>query len=87
MAGRRIYAPELVDVIYGDDNLMENPLTEREGEVLHLVSKGKTTKEIANELFLSPGTVRNYISIILEKLQVSNRIEAITRSQEKGWFK
>lgn len=84
--GRRLYAPELVDTIYNDD-LKDNPLTGRESEVLHLVSKGKTTKEIAGELFLSHGTVRNYISIILGKLDVSNRIEAISSFKEKGWFK
>ncbi|HLR71642.1 MAG TPA: response regulator transcription factor [Pseudogracilibacillus sp.] len=85
-AGRRMYAPELVDIIYRDEGL-ENPLTERESEVLQLVSKGKTTKEIANELYLSHGTVRNYISIILDKLNVTNRIEAISRFKEMGWFK
>ena len=55
--------------------------------MLKLVSQGKTTKEIAGELFLTPGTVRNYISAILDKLGVSNRIEAISRFKEKGWFK
>lgn len=85
--GQRIFDPELVDILYGDDDMTENPLTERETEVLELVAEGKTTKEIANELFLSHGTVRNYISTILEKLNVKNRIEAITRYQEKGWFK
>lgn len=88
MDNRRIYAPELVDMIYADgDDLVENPLTKRESEVLALVSEGKTTKEIAGELFLSPGTVRNYMSVILDKLQVSNRIEAISRFKEKGWFR
>ncbi|WP_054956335.1 response regulator transcription factor [Paenibacillus dakarensis] len=83
MDGRRIYAPELVDEAYGE----ENPLTVREKEVLGLIADGKNTKEIANELFLTTGTVRNYISVILDKLGVSNRIEAITRFKEKGWFK
>ena len=83
--GRRIYAPELVDIAYEDDT--ENPLTDRESQVLELVAEGKTTKEIAGELHLTPGTVRNYISIILEKLDVGNRIEAISRFKEKGWFK
>ncbi|MNJ38649.1 Transcriptional regulatory protein DegU [compost metagenome] len=83
MAGRRIYASELVDEAYGE----ENPLTEREKEVLELVADGKNTKEIASELFITAGTVRNYISVILDKLGVSNRIEAITRFKEKGWFK
>ncbi|MCA0756626.1 response regulator transcription factor [Paenibacillus sp. N4] len=84
MAGRRIYASELVDEAYGGE---ENPLTEREKEVLGLVADGKNTKEIASELFITTGTVRNYISVILDKLNVSNRIEAITRFKEKGWFK
>lgn len=85
MDGRRIYAPELVDFVYEDDS--ENPLTERESQVLELVAEGKTTKEIAAELFLSAGTVRNYISTILDKLGVGNRIEAIQRFREKGWNK
>ncbi|KQO10905.1 response regulator transcription factor [Paenibacillus sp. Leaf72] len=83
MTGRRIYAPELVDDAYGQ----ENPLTEREKEVLGLIADGKNTKEIADQLYLTNGTVRNYISVILDKLGVSNRIEAITRFKEKGWFK
>jgi len=82
MAGRRIYAAELVD-----DAGEENPLTERETEVLELMADGKNTKEIASQLYLTTGTVRNYISVILDKLGVGNRIEAITRFKEKGWFK
>jgi len=85
MEGKRIYAPELVDFVYEVDS--ENPLTDRESQVLELVAEGKTTKEIASTLFLSAGTVRNYISTILEKLQVTNRIEAIARVKEKGWNK
>ncbi|GIP54519.1 MULTISPECIES: response regulator transcription factor [Paenibacillus] len=85
MEGRRIYAPELVDFVYEDDS--ENPLTNREIQVLELVAEGKKTKEVAEELYLSQGTVRNYISTILEKLKVGNRIEAIARFKEKGWNK
>jgi two-component system response regulator DesR len=83
MAGRRIYAAELVDEAYGE----ENPLTEREKEVLVLIADGKNTKEIASQLYITTGTVRNYISVILDKLHVTNRIEAIMRFKEKGWFK
>lgn len=83
--GRRIYAPELVDIAFED--YRENPLTKRENEVLKLVAEGKTTKEIASELYLTVGTVRNYISTIFEKLEVSNRIEAISLYKEKGWLK
>ena len=85
MDGRRLYAPELIDIVYDAD--VENPLTDRESQVLELVAEGKTTKEIAAELFLSAGTVRNYISTILDKLNVGNRIEAIARFKEKGWNK
>ncbi len=85
MDGRRLYAPELVDIVYEHES--ENPLTDRESQVLELVAEGKTTKEIAAELFLSAGTVRNYISTILDKLNVGNRIEAIARFKEKGWNK
>lgn len=84
MSGRRIYAPELIDGVYGGE---ENPLTDREIEVLELVAEGKNTKEIADELSIKTGTVRNYISTILDKLNVKNRIEAISQSKEKGWFR
>jgi two-component system response regulator DesR len=83
MDGRRIYAPELVDIAFEE----ENPLTERESQVLELIANGKNTKEIASELYITTGTVRNYISVILDKLDVGNRIEAISRFKEKGWFK
>ncbi|MGE7906029.1 response regulator [Peribacillus sp. NPDC094092] len=83
MDGRRVYAPELVDMAFEE----ENPLTERECQVLKLVADGKTTKEIASQLYLTNGTVRNYISVILDKLDVSNRVEAIVRFKEKGWSK
>lgn len=83
MSGRRIYASDLVDEGYSE----ENPLTLREKEVLALIADGKNTKDIASHMDITTGTVRNYISVILDKLQVTNRIEAITRFKEKGWFK
>lgn len=85
VGGRRIYAPELVDIAFVD--YQENPLTKRENDVLKLVAEGKTTKEISKELFLTSGTVRNYISTIFEKLEVSNRIEAVSLYKEKGWLR
>lgn len=83
MAGRKVYAPELIDMAYDEGN----PLTEREEQVMKLIADGKTTKEIASQLYLTNGTVRNYVSSIMDKLNVSNRIEAISRLKEKGWFK
>lgn len=85
MDGRKVYAPELVDMAYDEEN--QNPLTEREEQVIKLIADGKNTKEIAKELYLTNGTVRNYVSIILDKLNVSNRIEAISKVKEKGWYK
>ncbi|WP_455663162.1 response regulator [Pradoshia sp.] len=82
-AGRRMYAPELIDGAFAE----ANPLTDREREVLGLVADGMNTKEIAEELNIKTGTVRNYISAIFDKLDVKNRIEAIAQSKEKGWFK
>ncbi|HLR61356.1 MAG TPA: response regulator transcription factor [Lentibacillus sp.] len=82
MNGNRIYAPELVDMAYDHDN----PLTEREEQVIKLIADGKSTKEIASQLYLTNGTVRNYVSLILDKLEVTNRIEAISKVKEKGWL-
>lgn len=83
MKGKRQFAPEL---IFGSVNESHNPLTDREREVLRLVAEGKSAKEISAQLFLSAGTVRNYISEALNKLQVKNRIEAISIAEEKGWI-
>ncbi|MCP8617890.1 response regulator transcription factor [Salirhabdus salicampi] len=83
MNGGRVYSPELVDLAYEE----ANPLTERENQVIKLIAKGKSTKEIAKELHLTYGTVRNYISVIFDKLDVSNRVEAVSKFEDKGWFK
>lgn len=82
MKGKREYAPELV---FGSLQ-EENPLTDRERDIMKLVAEGKTAKEISAELYLSSGTVRNYISEVINKLNVKNRIEAIAVAQEKGWL-
>lgn len=83
MSGKRVYSPELIDVAFET----ANPLTAREIEIVKLLAEGKTTKSIAEELHLSNGTIRNYVSIMLEKLDVSNRIEAISKALDKGWLK
>lgn len=80
--GAKVYDPELIDLAFTP----QSPLTERENQVVSLMAEGKSTKAIALELFITPATVRNYVSIILDKLEVTNRIEAIHRCQEKGWI-
>ena len=61
-----------------------NDLTEQELRVLGLVSKGRTNKEIARALFLGEGTVRNYVSSILSKLDLTNRAEASAYAVRHG---
>lgn len=63
-----------------------NPLTDRECEVLRLVNTGATAHEIARSLNLSAGTVRNYLSHILNKTAARSRIEAVRKAQEAGWI-
>ncbi len=59
-------------------------LTEREVEVLRLISQGLNNQEIARKLFLSPKTIRNHITSIFSKLQVADRAQAIVRAREAG---
>ena len=54
----------------------ELPITSREKEILLQLAQGKTNKQISQELLLSPSTVRNHISSIFTKLQISNRSQA-----------
>ena len=80
--GKRVFSPELTFNMMRD----ENPLTVREQEILRLAALGKTTKDITLELYLSQGTVRNYISEIIQKLDAKNRTEAASIAEEKGWI-
>jgi two-component system response regulator DesR len=82
MKGHKEVSPELV---FGSLR-EENPLTSREREILKLAGGGQTAGEIALTLHLSYGTVRNYISEILNKLEVKSRIEAVRIAEEKGWI-
>jgi two-component system response regulator DesR len=65
---------------------LENPLTEREREVLRLAVDGAPVGEIAEILVLSVGTVRNYLSRIMVKTGARSRIEAIRIAQAAGWI-
>ena len=64
----------------------EDPLSDRERQVLRLASEGLTSADIAGQLFLSEGTVRNYISEAISKLGANNRIEAARIARQKGWL-
>jgi DNA-binding NarL/FixJ family response regulator len=59
-------------------------LTEREREILDLIAQGKSNADIANQLVLSPNTVRNYVSNVFSKLQVADRAHAILLARDAG---
>lgn len=82
LKGQKDYSPELIEGFV----TKSSPLSLQEMLVLDLLSQGKTNKEIAQEMYLSNGTVRNYVSSIFNKLGVSSRIEAMTKAKENGWF-
>lgn len=83
VAGERIIDPGLAMTALSEGN---NPLTERERSVLAAATRGASIAEIASSLFLSEGTVRNYLSVAIQKLGAHNRIEAAHMAQEKGWL-
>ncbi|MFA5551045.1 MAG: LuxR C-terminal-related transcriptional regulator, partial [Trueperaceae bacterium] len=74
--------PELAAEAWGE----EDPLTDRERQVLRLAADGASTAGMAEDLGLSEGTVRNYLSEAISKLGASNRIEAARLAREKGWL-
>lgn len=82
-AGGRAIAPELAELAW---DAPANPLTERERDVLRLAEEGRSNKDIARLLDLSPGTVRNYLSEASAKLFAASRIEAGRIAREKGWL-
>lgn len=83
VAGERVVDPKLAMAALSEGN---NPLTEREREVLAAATRGASIAEIAASLFLSEGTVRNYLSVAIQKLDAHNRIEAAHIAEQKGWL-
>ncbi|MNI59322.1 Transcriptional regulatory protein DegU [compost metagenome] len=81
-AGHREISSEL---IFGSLR-EENPLTDREKVILKLAAEGQSAGDIASAMHLSYGTVRNYLSEIMNKLNVKSRIEAVRLAEEKGWI-
>lgn len=82
LEGKKEYSPELMETILTHPN----PLSSQEQAVLREVAKGASNQEIADHLYLSNGTIRNYMSAILTKLDAENRTEAAKIAQEKGWL-
>jgi two-component system, NarL family, response regulator DesR len=83
MEGKRIVDPGLAAAALTEG---ENPLTPRERDVLRMSSSGASIKDVAKELNISSGTVRNYLSTAIQKLGGQNRIEAVRVAEQKGWL-
>lgn len=81
-AGRRVVDAQLALAAWDSADC---PLTAREIEVLRLAADGADSVEIAARLFLSAGTVRNYLTTIVSKLNARNRVDAIRLARDAGW--
>ena len=83
MKGEHVVDPELALAALSEGN---NPLTIREREVLSVALSGASLEDVAAQLCLSEGTVRNHLSISMQKLGARNRMEAARRAEQKGWL-
>jgi two-component system response regulator DesR len=83
MNGERVVDPGLAAAALSEG---ESPLTEREREVLLASANGATIEDVAATLYLSEGTVRNYLSTAIKKLGARNRVEAARLAEGKGWL-
>lgn len=82
MDGKRVIDGELAMMALGEID----PLNDKERRALRLAAEGKTTADIATTLCLSEGTVRNYLSEAISKLNAVNRVDAARIAQQKGWL-
>lgn len=80
--GGRAIDPQLALEAWSD----ADPLNDRERQVLRLAGEGQSAGDIAKQLNLSQGTVRNYLSEAIGKLGVANRIEAYRHARQRGWL-
>ncbi|HEX9414249.1 MAG TPA: response regulator transcription factor [Ktedonobacterales bacterium] len=83
MAGERVVDPTLAVAALSEGR---NPLTERERDIFAAATGGASILEIASSLHLSEGTVRNYLSVAMQKLGAHNQIEAAHTAEQMGWL-
>jgi two-component system response regulator DesR len=83
VAGERVLDTALAAAALSDGS---NPLTPRERDVLQAASDGATIATIATSMFLSQGTVRNYLSSAIQKTGARNRLEAVRTAEQHGWL-
>lgn len=81
-SGQRVIAPELAVAAWDG----QDPLTDRERDVLRLAADGAPNADIAAHLHLAEGTVRNYLSSAITKLGARNRTDAANLARERGWL-
>jgi DNA-binding NarL/FixJ family response regulator len=84
IAGRVMQQAAASPPSFRQTEVQTEPLTEREHEVLRLLVQGHNNPEIARQLHLAAGTVRNYVSVILQKLGVSDRTQAAVAAVQRG---
>lgn len=82
-AGERVVDPTLAMSALGAG---DNPFTERERDTLAVAAAGASVAEIADQLGLSQGTVRNYLSTAIQKVNAQNRVEAARIAERNGWL-
>ncbi|WP_027341532.1 response regulator transcription factor [Hamadaea tsunoensis] len=82
-AGERVIDAKLAAALW---DAQHSPLTPRETEVLRLTAAGAPPVEIAGRLFLSVGTVRNYLTAVITKLNARGKVDAVRIAQESGWL-
>ena len=80
LAGERLIPGDLARTLSETDDIPAEPLTPRQREVLSLIAQGLTNKEIAKQLYLSEGTVKNIVSEIYARLNVRDRVQAVLKS-------
>jgi two-component system response regulator DegU len=92
-AGRAIVHPQVTHTViaqfqerYATNDSWREILTEREMEILHQLKYGKSNEEIAEALHITPKTVKNHISSILSKLEVTDRTQAVVIALKKKWL-
>ncbi|HLU34126.1 MAG TPA: response regulator transcription factor [Thermomicrobiales bacterium] len=83
MRGERVIDPELAMAALSSG---PNPLTDRQREVLRLSLGGASISEMSKAMFLSEGTIRNYLSEAISKLDARNRVDAARIAEERGWL-
>jgi two-component system response regulator DesR len=81
--GQRVIDPDLAAAALAEGT---SPLTPRERDVLAAATEGATIAEIAGKLYLSEGTVRNYLSACIQKTGARNRAETLRIARERGWL-